>query len=324
MELRAASSSGGIFSELARNIIDAGGAVAGCVWEANWTPVHILTQNWSDVERMRGSKYAPSRADNIYQQVLDFLRKTDKPVLFSGAPCQVAALVALLKPEFRPRVLLVDFICHGVPSLTVLHSYLKGLFNGDDVVSYTCRDKTLFWETIRAKSSSGKSYLLEGYKDPFFSGFCIYHLYLMEACHNCEFTNLPRRSDVTLSDYWNCPPEWYDLRGVSFLMASSEKGLKALQDLKITGRIELRKTDLETALRKRRQLSGNGYPIPRHRRAFLDAIANGASFQQAQKSCFPSWLELWFKGFRKSESKARYIQQYAFAAVRKIGRIVIR
>ena len=182
---RIASSSGGIFSELARDIIDAGGAVAGCVWEANWTPAHILTRNWSDVERMRGSKYAPSRADNIYQQVLDFLRKTDKPVLFCGAPCQVAALAALLKPEFRPRVLLVDFICHGVPSLTVFHSYLEGLFGGEEVVSYTNRDKTLYWQTVRAKSSSGKSYLLEGYKDPFFSGYCEHHIYLMEACYNC-------------------------------------------------------------------------------------------------------------------------------------------
>ena len=107
-------------------------------------------------------------------------------------------------------------------------------------------------------------------------------------------------------------------------MASSEKGFKALQDLKTTDRIELKETDVPSSSSKRRQLFGNGYPIPRHRRAFLDAIAKGTPFKQVQKDYFPSKLELAIKGFRKSETKAKYIQQHAFAAARKLSRLITR
>lgn len=120
---------------------------------------------------MRGSKYVPSRMGNIYQEVLKLVRTSDKPVCFSGAPCQVAAMRALLKPEWRKRVLLVDFICHGVPSLTVFQAYLKGLFQGKPVVNYTFRDKALHWQTILAESASGELYHLQAKSESVFYWF---------------------------------------------------------------------------------------------------------------------------------------------------------
>lgn len=314
--VRLASSSGGIFSELAGDVLDAGGTVVGCVWDKDWTPAHILTRSKADVERMRGSKYVPSRADDVYKNVLQLLRTTKEPVLFSGAPCQVAAMAALLKPEWRKRVLLVDFICHGVPSLTVFRSYLKGLFHGEAVASYTFRDKAFHWQTVRAESVSGKRHHLPAKEDPFFIGFCGHHLYLMEACHNCEFATLPRIADVTLADFWGCPPEWNDKRGVSLLLASSPQGLEALEKLEKANRIELKPTDPSTT-GTRRQLTGAGYPIPKARRAFLDDIARGLPFETVKNARFPSRLDLWLNAFRQSDAKISFLLQM-------VGRVVSR
>ena len=204
-EVRLSSSSGGLFFELARQVIEDGGAVAGCVWGENLTPEHLLAHTLADVERMRGSKYVSSRVGNIYQEVIALLSESEKTVLFSGTPCQVAAMDVALSPEQRKRVLLVEFICHGVPSLRVFHRYLEELFSGDRVVSYTFRDKSFGWQTVLAVSAHGKRHHVIASNDSFIKGFSIHHIYMMESCYQCPFAHLPRVADITMGDFWGCP-----------------------------------------------------------------------------------------------------------------------
>ena len=83
-QVRLNSSSGGIFSELAKTVIDNGGAVAGCIWGENWTPEHTVAHTWHDVEIMSGSKYVPSRVGSTYQQGKMFCTRAINSFFLAG------------------------------------------------------------------------------------------------------------------------------------------------------------------------------------------------------------------------------------------------
>lgn len=314
---RLGSSSGGLFSELAGSMLAASGAVAGCVWGEDWSPEHILTRDPLQVERMRGSKYVPSHVGDVYRRVIATIRSGDN-VLFCGAPCQVAAMERALTPKQRERVLLVEFICHGVPSLRVFHAYQRELFDGDEVAKYTFRDKSLGWQTVRAESVRGHHYQVEMPADPFGRGFAVEHLYLMEACHDCEFSHLPRWADITLGDFWGCPEEWYDRRGVSVALANTPAGLRAIESLASAGRIALEATDLATATERNPRATGGAFPVPGARRLFLDGISRGESFTRLAHKFYPSRLKLAWRAFRNSNSKTRYIVELVKRLVRRV------
>lgn len=285
--LRVASSSGGLFIELARSVIDAGGSVAGCIWGDDWTPRHVLTRNWAEILKMRGSKYVPSYVGDIFLKIDKQLRESDRPVLFSGTPCQVAAMDAALNREQRSRLILVDFICHGVPSLRVFHAYLAELFQGEKVASYTLRDKSFCWQSLRAESASGRSLKLPAIGDVFFQGFVLHHLYLMESCYSCVFSQIPRSGDITLGDFWGCPEKWLDAKGVSVVLASTSAGIVALNALAMSKRIVLEPTDFFTATKHNQRAVCGEHRFAKNRRAFLDGIIGGQGFGALVAVYFP-------------------------------------
>lgn len=114
-QLRKASSSGGIFTLLARNTLAKGGVVFGAVFDENLRVEHIGALDETELAGMRGSKYVQSDAADAIQNAVSLLRR-DIPVLFSGAPCQINGLLATLGNQKTDKLLTVDFVCHGVPS----------------------------------------------------------------------------------------------------------------------------------------------------------------------------------------------------------------
>ena len=308
-QIRLSSSSGGIFSEFAKKVIDAGGMIAGCVWGDDWTPEHILTNSWADVERMRGSKYVPSKAGDIYQKVIDFLRDGGKKILFSGTPCQVAAMDAMLVKEQREKVILVDFICHGVPSIRVFHLYLDELFNGEKVISYSFRNKALGWQTILAYSANEECYHLPGYHDPFFLGFAAYNLYLMEACYSCPFAKMPRVGDVTFGDFWGCPEDMYDKRGVSIVLANTLRGLETLESANDKGSIVLKQVSFQQVIASNYRAFKGDYPIPSKRKKLMNALKDGKKFQEIKKKYFPTKVQLMIRACMSADDKSLMIMK---------------
>ena len=136
------SASGGAFASMAMRWIDGGGAVAGAIMEvtADVQVYHILASGAADIRRMQGSKYVHSDAWRCYGDVAAAL-KAGKQVLFSGTPCQVAAVKALTgDPD---NLTTIDLICHGVPPLKMLNEYVRVLerrFVGK-VTDFVFRDK---------------------------------------------------------------------------------------------------------------------------------------------------------------------------------------
>lgn len=126
-EVRMQSSSGGIFTLLAENVIDEGGVVFGAGFNERWEVVHSFAENKKDLAKFRGSKYVQSKVGNSYKLAEAFLKQGRK-VLYSGTPCQIAGLKQYLRKDYV-NLLAVDFICHGVPSPGVFRTYLRDEIN---------------------------------------------------------------------------------------------------------------------------------------------------------------------------------------------------
>ena len=122
-EIRYESSSGGIFTLLAEQTIDAGGVVFGVKWNEHFEAVHAYTETKEGLAAFRGSKYVQSQVGETFRQAEQFL-KLGRQVLYSGTPCQIAALKLYLRKDYE-NLLSVDFICHGTPSPGVFRWYLS-------------------------------------------------------------------------------------------------------------------------------------------------------------------------------------------------------
>ena len=99
--VRMQSSSGGIFTEIAKTVLADGGAVYGAAYNAQFEVVHICAETEADLAKLRGAKYAQSDLRGIFTNVKAQLEQGRK-VLFSGTPCQVAGLKSFLQKDYVP------------------------------------------------------------------------------------------------------------------------------------------------------------------------------------------------------------------------------
>ena len=233
--LRAASSSGGVFSLLALRTLDAGGVVFGAVFGCNLDVVHEGVEVDAGLARLRGSKYVQSSLGDVYAQVKALLDE-GRAVLFSGTPCQVSGLRSFLGRE-SPNLLCVDMVCHGVPSPVVWRHYLRWLETrlGEQATSASFRNKDGGWRgySVVVGFSNGSEYRSSARQDPFVRAF-LGDVCLRPSCYACEFKGLQRSSDVTLADFWGVEhvvPDLDDDRGTSLVLVHGDAGQAALDDV---------------------------------------------------------------------------------------------
>lgn len=248
------SSSGGVFIELAKQVIDGGGVVFGAVYDENWEVKISFAETLEDVRPMMGSKYLQARVETAFVDAEHFLKK-GRVVLFSGAPCQITGLKKFLRKDFS-NLLAVDFLCHGVPSPGVWRRYLQETVKQLSVCRGTAgkktelssinvmsaikniefRNKTLYgWKrfsfVIRQKSVSKTvedSVLLSHIhrENPFMRGF-LSDIYLRPSCYECKCKNGVSHSDLTIADFWGIDhlmPDFDDDKGIGLVLLNTEKG----------------------------------------------------------------------------------------------------
>ena len=230
--VRINSSSGGVFSELAIHVIQKyGGVVFGVMWSDGLVR-HSYTETVEGLSQFRGSKYLPSNVNDAYNQVKQFI-KDGRKVLFSGVPCQVAALRNIVKSD---NLILVDLACLGVPSITVYKKYVSETFPGQSITHTNFRSKTIGWKAYSVEYWSN-GYLVRSnlnVNDLFLCGFSPQCLYFNEACYECKFNAIPRCGDITLADYWGVPKELDNKLGVSAIFTNNEKADKLLKEINAT------------------------------------------------------------------------------------------
>ncbi len=228
-EVRLASSSGGIFSVLAEKNIDQGGVVVGVAQLSATHFGHVVVENKEDLVKLRGSKYVQADAGLVYKQVRSLLRDGRK-VLFSGTPCQVAALYAVLGKNHFENLITVDIVCHGTPSVKVWQKYVEEIQSTEksNVVQSYFRDKQLGWRKFSLKnvfsSREIRSHDLD--HDRYMQIF-LHNCALNKSCANCHYGKLPRIADITLGDYWNIAdvhPDMDDNKGTSVVLLNTKRG----------------------------------------------------------------------------------------------------
>lgn len=232
---RRRSTSGGVFPELARDILKKGGAVYGAAYDKCFRVVHICAETEEGLDRLRGAKYAQSNLSGVFTDVKSRL-DVGQQVLFSGTPCQVLGLKSFLRKEYD-NLLLVDLVCHSVPSPLAWEKYLAYISDGKKITAVNLRCKDTGWSRYRYSNrfdfSDGTSRMeLSGenlYMKLFTSG-----LISRPACAHCPAKGYGRVSDLTLGDFWGIwdfYPELDDDRGISLVLAQTEKGMAVLDRL---------------------------------------------------------------------------------------------
>lgn len=227
-DIRMKSSSGGIFTALASEVLKEKGVVFGAAFNESFEVVHKYIEKEKDLYVFRGSKYVQSVIGNSYKEAEKFL-KEKRLVLFTGTPCQIVGLYAYLGKSYD-NLITQDIICHGVPSPLVWKKYIeyRERKSGGKVSAISFRNKAFGWKDylISFSFQNGKTYLQEFSKDPYMQMF-LENLCLRPSCYDCAFKTKTRPSDITLADFWGCDkvlPEMDDNKGTSLVFIHSDKG----------------------------------------------------------------------------------------------------
>ena len=279
-EIREESSSGGIFTELAAEIIKRGGVVYGAAYDESFRVFHRCAQTLEETAPLRGAKYAQSELGESFSSIRKRL-KNGQSVLFSGTPCQIAGLKAFLKHDYE-NLFCVDLVCHGVPSPMVWEKYVRyraaSDCNGVMPQSVNLRCKSSGWSrySYSVDFSYGNSmrYLRKNGDDPFMKLFVNDYI-LRESCGFCREKGYNRKSDITLGDFWgiwDIAPEMDDNRGTSLLLTHSKKGESLLKSVR--DRIEIKQVSPEETSRMNPAMLHSAIH-KKERKAILDSIAQG-------------------------------------------------
>lgn len=215
--VRLLSSSGGIFTVLAESVLDDGGVVVGVAQTASTRFGHIVVDNKADLEKLRGSKYVQADVGLVYCEVRNLL-KAGRKVLFSGTPCQVAGLYAVLGNAVSSDLFTVDIVCHGTPSVKVFEKYVREMEKTDNSTldSINFRDKSEGWSgyVLLHRFRSGKSVSVHHNRSKYMRLF-LSRICQNTSCDGCHYRKLPRIADITLGDsgvYPGITPKWTTTR----------------------------------------------------------------------------------------------------------------
>ena len=241
LELRKASTSGGIFSEIAETYILHNDIVVAAVYGYNLSVEHRIGQNLDDIKPMRGVKYVSGKIDKgIYDSIRTFL-STGRKVVFFGLPCQCAAMRKAVGAS--DDLMLIDLVCFGAPSLKAWLKYVKWkeMSAGKKLASINPRDKIFGWGRktyYRYEWEDGttdiKLSLFDPYAQLFYST-----LGFRKCCFSCKFRGVERETDMTICDCWGIETMGLKLdkgtihNGVSGILVHSDKGLSLLNKLNV-------------------------------------------------------------------------------------------
>ena len=234
-ETRIMSTSGGIFSALAKVIINKGGYVCGAIYNKNLLVEHYVTNKLEDIDKLRQSKYIQSDLKNVFIEIKDLLEK-NKIVLFTGTPCQNAALKKYLSKDYK-NLYTMDFICLGVNSPIAYKKYIEDLETKykAKVISVQFKNKDFGWNIFHTKITfdNGEIYYGQKYEDPFYKCFIgKKSLFFRESCYNCSFKDFPRIADISVGDFWGVKKKFDADIGTSVVMLNSSKGLLLFKQIR--------------------------------------------------------------------------------------------
>lgn len=233
-EILKKSSSGGIGYELASQLLNSGYAVCGCVYETETNSAKHIWVTPVEEEKLslfQGSKYIQSNTADAISEIENIAEKYK--IAFFGTPCQAAAMDKILsKKGIRENAVIVDLICHGVPSYHLWDKYLSDIDKKCSVgknpeVSFRSQEQG--WRKLLMRiDGNDKVYKKDEHKDDFYAFFRRGLCYLV-ACTDCPYRERSS-ADLRIGDYWGY--KFYkDKQGVSMVIANTTTGAGLVNDL---------------------------------------------------------------------------------------------
>lgn len=291
------SSSGGIFSLLAKQVLINNGVVFGAAYCEDFVVKHVAVKSQEDIAKLRGSKYVQSDIQESYQLAEKFL-KENVEVLFSGTPCQIEGLLSYLGDDYK-NLITIDLICSGVPSPKLWKEYID--YREDKLHSkisqINLRYKKYGWQEYVAlfNYENGKQYTKTRFEDPFMRAFRDGYS-LRPSCYNCQFKTVERNSDITLADFWGIETVMPDINnhsGTSMVFVNTEQGERLFSS--ISNDIISAEVDKQIAV-SCNPMMNNSFKKPPMREDFYQFVSNNSFIKATEKYCkIPIKQKLKFK-----------------------------
>lgn len=219
---RISSSSGGIFSLLAKAILNQKGVVYGVAMTKDcYGAEFVRVDNIKQLHGLRGSKYLQAIVGDAYKRVKVDL-DNGVAVLFSGTGCQINGLRSFLKIDYD-NLYCIDVVCHGVPSPALWRKYVQTYeqkYGKLKYVNFRCKDDS--WIDFGMKEDS---FYISKDKDSFMQMF-LNNYCLRPSCYKCIAKEI-KISDITIADFWGIEkiaPEMSDGKGTSLVLIRTKKG----------------------------------------------------------------------------------------------------
>lgn len=307
--IRQVSSSGGIFTVLARHVLAQGGIVCGAAMGKDNTVRHICVREENGLSKLRQSKYVQSDTRFVYREIQQYL-KDGKKVLFSGCPCQAAAARNYFGEN--ADIIYVDLLCHGVPSGKMLRDYIRESFDAEKFSGLAFRSKLNGWRSdqIRVFFHDGTSKCVPWEESAYEEGFQR-NIALRDGCEDCEFCGKQRQGDITLGDFWRVEeyePSLNDKKGTSVVLVNNQRGGELLRQVE-KGLYDIRKTPIDAARHNR--LSEKFEPYPQKERFKLLYTGGGHGFSDAVFQCVHSLYDIGLVGIYTTDNYGGELTQYA-------------
>lgn len=235
---RSKSSSGGIFMELASEVIREGGVVFGVRFDENWQAIYDYAGTIEGVVPFRGSKYIQADPNNAYTLAKEFLTQ-GRRVFFTGTPCVIAGLNHFLRKKYD-NLLTLDFVCHSIPSPKIWKLYLKNVtekYGAETIKDVSFRDKSNGWfmystRVVLEKENGVLVKIIENKEENIFMRGFFGDLYSKPSCSKCPARKYTSNSDITVADAWHIDkyhPERNDEKGMSHILINTDKGKSYFQ-----------------------------------------------------------------------------------------------
>ena len=244
------SRSGAAFIAISDYILENGGIVYGAGYTEHFRVIHKRAVTKEERNEFKGSKYVQSDLTGIFSQVKKDLRD-GYTVLFSGTPCQTAGLHSFIGNKLNTNLILMDIVCHGVPSPYIWRDYLSYMEekHKSEICYANFRDKNSFgWKAHRESYVFKKNE--KKVSSTIYTSIFYQHIMLRHSCGECKYTNLQRPSDITIADFWG----WEktnasinaDDKGLSLVICNTEKGKNIFDTVKT--RMEVVLADINNCL----------------------------------------------------------------------------
>jgi coenzyme F420-reducing hydrogenase beta subunit len=263
--VRKSCSSGGIGFEVGRYLLGLGYSACGVRYNVQQSRAeHFLTTDDGAFRESMGSKYIQSYTVDAFSQF-----KKGQKYFVTGTPCQIDSLRRWIKQRgFEDDFVLMDFFCHGVPSMIMWTRYLELVEQTvGQVKSVAWRNKRDGWHDSWAMTAAPADGGGEEWFSSFSKGDLFYRVFLGDGClgracyRHCKYKGVNSSADIRIGDLWGAKYR-DDEQGVNGVLALTDVGRDVVDKLGLTCEISPESLENIMAGQMKHRLR---YPVLRNR-----------------------------------------------------------